>query len=351
MDKLKKYCATFFKKNLEYPNLSDIQKHASKHNVTLNSFEARKFRNSLENSVKFSKSGKLGARNNHLFIQTRISTLGSVQFDLGFFDQSGKQYGIFAICIDILSRKVFVKKIPNKKFPTLKKFFHTLFLEPGFTAVRKIYSDNEGGLSLNNIDELEQLFPGKKWIRLGGKNTEHKAYLAENTIRMFKREISKACSVENLSLAKWYTQISRVLTKINSKRLKGTQFAPQDISKRNLNLFLTQLYDGNPHYELALYSIESPVNKKTLQKLFRYNLGDSVALRRSLHIEIPKNKETFEKKSITGQFNTSGGRYEIVERRLVQGRDHVFPIYKLKIKNSNRKMSRIFKENDIRLVA
>ena len=345
MESLKKYCTNYFKANLEYPTLLSIQKYASKHKLALTISEARRFRNSLENSVKFAKSGKLGERSKHLFIQTRISTLGCIQFDLGFFKKNP-----FAISIDILSRKVFVKKIPNKQFPTLKQYFRDLFTEPGFTAVRKIYSDNEGGLSANNIDNLESEFPGKRWILIGGKNSENKAYFAENSIRNFKREISKACYSEKLPISKWYTQIDRVVTKINSKPLKGTSFSPQDISRRNLNEFLEELYAGNPHYELALYSIETPLNKKDLNKVFLYNLGDEVVLRRSLHIDIPKDKEEFEKKSITGQFNTKEAIYVIIERRLVQGRDHVFPIYKLKPKNSRKTMNRIFKESDIRLI-
>ena len=350
MDSLKKYCTNYFKAKLEYPTLLSLQKYAAKHKLILTIPEARRFRNSLENSVKFAKAGKQGERSQHLFIQTRISTLGSVQFDLGFINMYGKHYGAFAIAIDILSRKVFVKKIPNKQFPTLNKFFRELFSEPGFTAVRKVYSDNEGGLSERNILSLETEFPGKRWILIGGKNTEHKAYLAENAIRNFKRLISKACSAEKISLSKWYTQIDRVLSKINSKPIKGTSFAPQDISRRNLNDFLDQLYKGHPHYELALYSIQAPLNKKDLKKLFLYNLGDEVVLRRSIHIDVSKDKEEFEKKSITGQFSTKEKVYVIIERRLVQGRDHVFPIYKIKAKYAKHSMNRIFKENDIRMI-
>ena len=335
---------------MEYPTLLAIKKHAAKHKITLTIPEAQRFRNSLESSVKFAKAGKLGNRSKALFIQTRISTLGCVQFDLGFFNMYRKRYGAFGIVVDILSRRVFVKKIPNKTFPALRQFFRDLFSEPGFTAVRKIYSDNEGGLSENNIKSLETEFPGKKWIQIGGKNSENKAYLAENSIRNFKRLISKACFANNLSISKWYTQIDVVLAKINSKPLKGTTFAPQDISRRNLNDFLDQLYAGNPHYEMALYSIEAPLNKKDLKKVFLYNLGDLVVLRRSIHIDISKDKEQFEKKSITGQFSTKENIYVIVERRLVQGKKHVFPIYKLKAKNSSRSLNRIFKETDIRLI-
>ena len=346
--RLYKYAQGYLKRNLQYPSLDEIIKKAEKENIIFDTFLARKFRNSLEGISKFTPTGKTeGERQKQLFSKTKITSLGTCQFDLGFFSHQKKKYGKFALCIDILSKRVFVKKISTKEFIVLKQFFHDLFKEPGFTWVRRIYSDNEGGLSENNISTLEKTFPGKRWILIG-KKFENKAFFSERYIRVFKHFCALACVANNIHINKWPSQIEFVLNKMNSKKIKGTDFAPQDINKKNFQEFVSQLFKQNPSFEFALYSIQIPLIKKSLKLLFRFEINDEVLIRKSTHIYISRDKEKFENKSVQGHFDKNFV-YIIIEKQLRTGNKFIFPVYKVKQKDNNKVIDRFFRENDIRL--
>ena len=57
---------------------------------------------------------------------------GWVSADLGFFRLRGKNYGQFFIAVQTLSGKIFVTKIANKKWISLKKAMEQMFQEKGF---------------------------------------------------------------------------------------------------------------------------------------------------------------------------------------------------------------------------
>ena len=333
--KIYRYCNTYLRKHLEYPSLLEIINYAKTKSISFDAISARRFRNSLEGIYKYTPTGIHGKLSKKLFAQTRISSLGTIQFDIGFFTQHGKQYGMFAIAIDILSRKIFVKKISKREFKYLKQFFSILISEPGFTWTRRIYSDNEGGLSPRNIRDLEASYPGIRWIRIGGKKTEVKAWFAENAIKNFKRKIALACIASKVHLSKWYTQMELVVQNINNKKIKNTNFTPNDINKKTIHNFLDELYKNNPNYELALYSIQNPLDKKQLRNIFKYNIDDEVAIRKSTHIDLPEAKEKFEKKSVAGHYDKNLNIYLVVDRKLIHGKNNVFPIYTLKQKYSH----------------
>jgi hypothetical protein len=68
--------------------------------------------------------------------------------------------------VNDLSRKVFVQRIPNKTWSSIKDAIINMMKTDGFQQLTKIVTDGEAALSLKNARELQETHPQLKIIRI-----------------------------------------------------------------------------------------------------------------------------------------------------------------------------------------
>ena len=338
--KLIKWCNDFFKKHLIYPSIQQIKKKISSEkwlNETelWNKTEIRSFRNSLEAISKYNKIGNTGKIINKYHASYRISGLGWVEIDLGFFTKHNIKYGKFMLAVDILSKRVYVESIKNKTFNSIKTFLLNLKKQPGFTYLRRILSDKESALKSNkNKEELEKLLKIKIFL------TDRKASMAERFIRSYKLYTSKALLAKKLNYTKWRYVIEDVLLKLNTKKLYNSSFRPIDINTKNYISYIQYLMENKPYFAFNFYRIGLPSKKYILNKIFKYNINDLVYLAKKIYPNIKVRNQYFgETRSVAGHFDKSLPHFKIINRKLVLSSQlNISPIYDIKPIEGNGKI-------------
>ena len=122
---------------------------------------------------------------------------------LGFFRLGGKNYGNFFIAVQSVTNQIFIKKILNKKWSSIKPIIEALLRTPGFqftkrcyyfkmyivttTCVSRILIDGEAAFSEKNMAPFSD--NDIKVIRVW-PDTGRKAYKAERAIRTVNTSLS-----------------------------------------------------------------------------------------------------------------------------------------------------------------
>jgi hypothetical protein len=213
--------------------------------------------------------------------------LGVLACDIAFFGKLKPELGRLSVpylagCLvarDVLSRYVYA--IPLQKGKT-KESIRDAFLKL-FEAhskvrdypIRAILFDGEAGVSSLMV---KSLLSGKRISLHVYEYSKVKSAMAEGLIKQLRASFERLrLSEENSDASEWHQMVDRVVDSMNAQKLvvndKRMSFSPNDITRKTLGRFLTELEKLNPVYLFSHYSIDTDMLD------FRYEVGSYVALK------------------------------------------------------------------------
>lgn len=325
------YCNNHFKKYLVLPTLQQLERY------TLKTFKRsyphdklKRIRNKLQLISKYHRLGDTGKHRSHMFSMLRVTTLGWVEVDLMFLYIHNNRHGRAFVAIDILSKRVHVESIANKKIETIQQAIQNLIKAPGFKNTKCILSDNEPairGLALRKV------FQNIRFI-----TTNKKAKTVERAIRTIKLLLTKYMMQNGeTSLHRWRNYIDTVVMHINTRPLKGKIpgesdiVRPIDLNMRNCGKYVEYLLFHNRAFFQSLHPFLIP--EKNPESVFKFKIGDAVYLAKKFDKKKIRENYKFETRSLAGhfaRFNPDGteNKYIIVNRRLESSSlGHIIPVY------------------------
>ena len=323
----------YFGKHLYYPNIKTIQNHMLKKTIKkIPHFLIKKIRNKLPLITQFHPLNDT-MHKNRKFSFLRTTNLGWVEVDLMFLSMHDSEYGQAFVAIDILSKRIYVESIPNKKLETLQIAISNLIKSPGFTTTKCILSDNEPG--------IKGLAKRKVFSNIRFITTSKKAKTVERAIRSIKLLLTKYMlqQGEN-SLQRWRNYIDAVLLKLNTKILIGKipgeleQVRPIDLNPKNVGKYVQYLLLQNKAFFQSLHPALLPI--KNTDRIFQFQIGDKVLIAKKIDTSDIKKLYWGETRSFAGHFakkkiDLDENSFIITNRRLeTSSTGHYIPVYDIK---------------------
>lgn len=185
-----------------------------------------------------------------------------VSADLGFIRMKGHNYGQFFLAIQTLTNRVFVTKIPNKQWSSLRDAVERMLKTQGFELTTRMLMDGEAAFSEKNVSTLSN--PSFRVIRIW-PDSGRMAYQAERSIRTFKSVISDILYIKRRHLSDWGSFIKQAVTIMNRQAL------PINISSPTS---LVNFYQNSTKMKAQFYGMPEPTNYQ-----YKFNIGDVVVLK------------------------------------------------------------------------
>lgn len=225
--------------------------------------QVKKLRNSLilVSSKKGDGRATSGARR-RLSLPAVFRHPAWVSADLGFIRMKGHNYGQFFLAIQTLTNRVFVTKIPNKQWPSLREAVERMFKTQGFEQTTRMLMDGEAAFSEKNVSTLSK--HSFRVIRIW-PDSGRMAYQAERAIRTFKSVISDILYIKRHHLKDWSRFIKQAVTIMNRQAL------PINISSPTS---LVNFYQKSPKMKAQFYGIPEPTDYQ-----YAFKIGDIVVLK------------------------------------------------------------------------
>lgn len=325
------YCNKYYRKHLMFPSLKQLEVYILKTlKKSFPRYLIKRVRNRLELITKYHPLGDSGQHRNHIFTALRVTSLGWVEVDLMFFYIHGDRHGRAFVAIDILSKRVHVQSIPNKKIETIQQAIVNLTKSPGFTSVRCILSDNEPA--------IRGLASRKTFKSIRFITTSKKAKTVERAIRTIKLLLSKYMIQQGeTSIHRWRNYIDTIVMHMNTRRLPGkipgeTDIVrPIDLNMRNCGKYVEYLLFNNKIFFQSLHPLLIP--EKSPEKIFKFKIGDEVYLAKKLDKKELREEYKFEHRSFAGHFakfnkDKSENKFVVTNRRLqVSKTGYIVPVY------------------------
>ena len=333
------YSNKYFRKHLTLPTIEQLERFTLKTFKQPYSYaKLKRIRNKLQLLTKYHRLGDSGKHRSHMFSVLRVTTLGWVEVDLMFLYIHNNRYGRAFVAIDILSKRVFVESISNKKIETIQQAITNLTKAPGFKNIKCILSDNEPairGLS------LRKTFKNIRFI-----TTNKKAKTVERAIRTIKQLLTRYMTIQGeTSLTRWRNYIDTVVMHINTRPLPGKipgesdVVRPIDLNIRNCGKYVEYLLFHKRAFFQSLHPFLIP--EKNPESVFKFKIGDQVYLAKKLDKKPIREAYKFETRSFGGhfaRFNPDGteNKYTIINRRLeTSSQGYLLPIYDIQQEDIN----------------
>ena len=190
--------------------------------------------------------------------------------------------------VNELSRRVYAKPIPGKKWIHLEPVLTDFLASPGFTNVSILSVDGEAALSVRNIQKLKKNVE-KPWLKVIRSPT--KAFLAERTIRTLKTRLAILCEKAKIHVGLgWRKQLQKAVHYCNTELKLENSLRPIDV---NINNFLKVEDEINP--------ISAPVTNPKPSR-FKYQIGQKLFIKERALIfpdKLGKKRSLFGYKSTT----------------------------------------------------
>ena len=200
------------------------------------------------------------------YLTTRVTSLGSIQCDIGYFNKvppfkKPANIKAFIIFIDILSRRIWLEIIYNSRgaedvLNSMKRFLERYkreFKKYPFSLT----SDMEGSLTSKRV----MSFFNKNNIELLTlENSLHKCYFCENYINQLKRLYFMLINDTNKKNEKkpMYKMLPILENALNGRFIiidgHMTKFKPKNLNFKNYKQFLKTACDLNPALEYSSYT-------------------------------------------------------------------------------------------------
>ena len=337
---LYKFSRNRFLSDTKYPSVQELKTFLLRKfpGATFTNYDVRKARNRLPLLTKFRQLGDKGAHRNHGFKPLITTTLGWVEVDLMFLHEHKKKGGQAFIAVDILSKRVYARPIPNKSLKTLKSVISEMIKSPGFTQVRRILSDEES--ALKSLERKNTDFPGIRFV-----TTSRKAKTVERMIRSLKLNLRRIMIAnKDNNIKRWAKYLPRAVDALNTKVLPGgklpglNQVRPIDITPRNVGAYVSHQILNNPAFSYGLHPVIPPHNKNRSDKIFKFDIGSKVYFAKQYHPDRNIRDLVWgETKSFSGHFNQKSRKtgtddeYVVSHRWLqVSSKGYMIPLYNVR---------------------
>lgn len=181
------------------------------------------------------------------------------QCDLAIFDKlkdTNDGYQYLLVCIDVLSRKVFVAPVRTKRSKDMMIAFRKIFRKSKYIPW-KLMSDR--GVEFTS-KEMRKFFRNYGILKFSVYTPNIHAALVERANRTIKERLYRY--MFERQTYRWIDVVDQIIDAINNSVNRVTNMKPNDVNFENAEILLEKLYkDGN-----------RPVTKR------KYNIGDLVRI-------------------------------------------------------------------------
>lgn len=177
---------------------------------------------------------------------------------------ANRNFNYILVCIDVLSRMVYVKPLKNKTSDNMIKAFAKIFEEEGVVPWR-LFTDNGKEFTSN---AMQNFYKDHEIIKLQAMTHDilH-ATMAERTIRTLRERLVKYFN-EN-STRTWINVIDDIVYGMNHRIHSTTKMRPIDVSYENAEELRSKLYDDQYDNRKPRYNVGDFVRISTRKKVFK----------------------------------------------------------------------------------
>jgi hypothetical protein len=164
------------------------------------------------------------------------------QADLAIFDQLAAKndgYKYLLVCIDVLSRKLFVAPVRSKSPPDMIEAFDRIWAQNDDIRPHKLGTDR--GLEFQ-AKKMLQYFDQKQIDKRVVYSPDVHASMAERANRTIKERLYRFFSEQNTT--RWVDAIQKVVDGINASVNRTTGVAPNSVTFKNARQLHDKLYKG-----------------------------------------------------------------------------------------------------------
>lgn len=197
-----------------------------------------------------------------------VNSLGMLHGDIGFYAvvrdyETPKKYrGGYIVLKDILSKFLYVALLDTNRnadsiITALKKIFqqHEEAFGSNGHKIKSIAFDRETSVMSNKV---QQFLQDNNISFHPFKYSASKSKMAENAIRLIRTDM-KRMTLPDPKTRRWWKLMDRVVKSLNSKMItvnkKRLAWAPKDVSKNNVDQFLSDLHKADPAYYFSQFEI------------------------------------------------------------------------------------------------
>lgn len=193
------------------------------------------------------------------------------QADLAVFDRISRKnrgYKYLLVCIDTLSRQIFVEPVKGKSAPNMVKAFDRIFTRPGIHIPWKIKTDQGKEFLAKKVQEY---FKGKEVQHYCMYNPRFHAGMAERANRTIKERLYRYFTERKTQ--NWTGVIQEIVDGINHSYNASIGMRPVDVNFKNAE---------KVRKTLEQKAIEKFQNKRGKKK--KFEVGDAVRIEKHKHI-------------------------------------------------------------------
>nr|CAD2188049.1 unnamed protein product [Meloidogyne enterolobii] len=164
------------------------------------------------------------------------------QADLAIFDQISKHNDnnrYLLVCIDVLSRKIFVAPVKTKRSEDMIEAFEKVFKLSNGILPHKLYTDR--GLEFE-AKRMKEYFISKDIVKRVVYSPDVHASMAERANRTIKERLYRYFSEKNT--LRWVEAIQKIVSGINSSVNRVTGVTPNSVTFKNSQNLFERLYKG-----------------------------------------------------------------------------------------------------------
>ena len=262
MEKLLKKIYYNLNSSASFAGVDKVLHVAKQHNPNVKLEDVKKFLEKERTYTLFKP-----VRRKYQTLKTNASGLFTDwQCDLAVFDKlknKNKNYKYLLVCIDVLSRKMFVAPAKTKSSVDMIEAFDKVFAKSVYIPW-KIMSDQ--GLEFTS-STMKKYFESKQINKISMVSQVFHAGMAERAIRTIKERLYKYFSEYNTT--NWVDVIDKIVQNINNSINKTTGVTPNSINFENTPKILEKLYKKKENgVKKHKYSVNDIVRISRLKNIF-----------------------------------------------------------------------------------
>ena len=184
--------------------------------------------------------------------------------DVRNWAKENRHLNYILVCIDVLSRMVYVKPVKQKSSNYMIKAFEEIFKKAGVVPWR-LFTDN----GTEFISKAMQNFYKDHEIIKSQAMTHDvlHATMAERTIRTLRERLAKYFN-EN-STRKWINILDDIVQGMNYRIHSTTNMKPVDVNYENAEELRSNLYEDTPHKRKPRYNVGDLVRISQRKRIFK----------------------------------------------------------------------------------
>lgn len=230
-----------------------------------------------------------------------VDRLGLLSMDFANFHPEWASFNSgfkgFLMVNSVIAQKHLAIPMKTHKIWEFERALEEICRGDTFPVVSVILSDRE--TSITSPSFRKKMFE-KYGIRFKFITRYNKAWASENAINHTKRNLSIVLRLNQGK--KWIDLLPEITNSHNRRKIEGTSFSPNEITKENFLEFINELHDSRDmtmRFSTTSIDSRSFQQKAWIKRLFKFKLGQRVfASKYSLH-----GRKAFGKQSMDGTYS------------------------------------------------